>query len=65
MKLKIEIKLDNAAFEDDPNEISRILHDIATLKKLAYGYPQPRERENVYDFNGNNIGYWEITDEES
>jgi len=30
MKLKIELELDNAAFEDDPEEVGRILEGIAS-----------------------------------
>jgi len=60
MKLTIEINLDNAAFEDDPDELSRILRrfekeHIDTLWDF-------RDSGRLFDINGNAVGHWEITD---
>jgi hypothetical protein len=61
MKLKIEIKMDNAAFEEDSGgEAARI------LKKLVVGWAGSPLAEGEYwklmDYNGNCVGKAEITD---
>ena len=57
MKLKIEINMDNAAFEDNPeDEIRSILDDI---------YPEVMNRRKVKlrDSNGNTVGHYKITED--
>lgn len=56
MKFKAEIKLDNAAFEDNPEELSDIFKRIA---ERATDLHNPNSRF-VYDSNGNQVGHWEI-----
>jgi hypothetical protein len=60
MKLKIEIRLDNAAFEE-PNgpEAARILRDLAM--DLAEGHHEPGTIRNLRDVNGNVVGYAKVT----
>jgi len=55
--LRIEINLDNQAFED-PNEVERIL-DNANLGDLA---AEPCEIK-LYDSNGNVVGFATISDD--
>lgn len=59
MKLRIEIELDNAAFEDGgPGEVERILLDIASR------LPDPLDETNgklvLHDINGNWCGFARI-----
>ena len=51
MKAKIIINMDNAAFEDNPAELVRILQEIV----LFAVYDGPIERE-LTDINGNHVG---------
>lgn len=56
MKIKIEIKTDNAAFQDGmrEGEINRILSEVCD--KIVAG-----QVDGVcIDFNGNNVGKWEV-----
>lgn len=54
---KLEFKTGNAAFENAPEvETARILSDIAS--HLLNGY----KSRIVRDVNGNNIGSWELTE---
>ena len=60
MKLTIEIKLDNAAFEGDNGiEIARI------LRKLAAGmdgtFYTSGDSGDLRDHNGNTCGKWKVT----
>lgn len=57
MKLKININLDNAAFEDE-GEISRILRQLAD--KISYD--GRIDGGKIMDVNGNSVGTWEITE---
>jgi hypothetical protein len=60
MKLKLEIKMDNAAFEDHPgSEVARILRDFAdTIEEV----PMPvGSSESLRDINGNTVGQAKIT----
>jgi hypothetical protein len=58
MKLKIEITMDNAAFDDD-SEIGRILSDFSG--ELA-GYSVLSGQSGVLrDINGNACGSWKVT----
>lgn len=55
MRLKIEINMDNAAFEIYPErEINRILKKISLeiMAEETYG--------NCMDINGNKVGYYEM-----
>jgi hypothetical protein len=47
----IQINTDNAAFEDNPTELSDILESVATYYK-ENGY----FADYVYDSNGNKVG---------
>jgi hypothetical protein len=55
MKFTMEMNIDNASFEDDPEyEFQTIFKDIE-LRILGY------EKSGIIkDFNGNTIGQWEI-----
>jgi hypothetical protein len=62
MKLKIEIKMDNAAFEAD-GETRRFRNadePARILRKLAHGWQggtlEVGEIENLHDINGNHVG---------
>jgi hypothetical protein len=50
MELKIQVNLDNASFEDNPEEIKTLLENVAN--KVKAGYLQGL----VKDSNGNNVG---------
>lgn len=59
MKLKIEIKTDNAAFEDCPGmEIASILNQV--IESLGDGVINTGDGANLFDSNGNTVGSWEI-----
>ena len=54
MKLKLEISMDNAAFEDS-GELARILTELA--KKLACWDNSPKSMAvDIRDVNGNTVG---------
>lgn len=60
MKLRIEIDLSNAAF-DDIMETTRILGEIG----VHVGSNKDVEASGVcFDINGNRVGCWEIVDEQ-
>ena len=56
--LRIEIRLDNAAFEDDglQNELHSVLSAIQF--KIATG----QTVNKIYDSNGNNVGDFQIAE---
>lgn len=57
MKLKIEITLDNAAFEEAAGqEVNRILSDLP--ERLNF---KPGENIGLYDINGNHCGTAKVT----
>lgn len=60
MKLKIEIRLDNAAFEEMPwIEAGRILDELKERIKTPVfeeGYSA-----SLHDINGNKVGYAKVT----
>jgi hypothetical protein len=58
MNLKININLDNEAFEDQEGEISRILRQLA--EKISYD--GRIDGGKIMDVNGNSVGTWEITE---
>ena len=47
------VRMDNAAFEDDPSELSRILRMLADRFQ---NFGSCREDGNVADYNGNRVG---------
>lgn len=56
MKLKIEISLDNAAFEDNPEELREIFNKIEDqINEL-----EEEQTRSVFNSNSNSVGYWEI-----
>mgnify|MGYP001581700102 CR=1 FL=1 len=61
MKCKIEISMNNAAFEDS-GELARILNKAA---ELVSGDPETMMDGSVplRDINGNTVGYIEIDEE--
>ena len=62
MKLKLEINLDNAAFEESPDlEAANILSDLARrIREHGTASLSPTLR----DTNGNTVGSWEIESEQ-
>ena len=59
MEANISVKMDNAAFVEDPNpnyELGRILKELG--ERLMRG----RTQERLYDYNGNFVGTLEITE---
>ena len=56
MEIRINIETDNAAFEDDPRELARILQLIAA--KLGRGDTSGREK----DMNGNTVATFTVRD---
>ena len=56
MKITIDIKTDNAAFQDYPDELFDILNTVVN-RITGYG-----EREgNLRDSNGNTVGKFKVT----
>lgn len=53
---ELNIELENAAFEDDSSELSRILKELAD--KLDQGSTEPG---SVRDINGNKVGTYKFT----
>jgi hypothetical protein len=56
----LRIKMDNAAFEDDPGELARILRDLAD--KVENGVTDG-DQFVARDINGNKVGSLEIVAE--
>jgi hypothetical protein len=54
---EMHVKLDNAAFEDDPGELARIVAD--TAEALRYD----RTEGYLRDVNGNRVGHFAITED--
>ena len=64
-KITIEIKTENAAFDDGNNgntEAARILRDYADKLENGRGQAPWSNCLNLHDANGNTIGSVEITD---
>jgi hypothetical protein len=57
MKLKIEINMDNAAFEDNAEEEIRAILANVTPNMSKYSIIKLR------DSNGNTVGHYEITED--
>ncbi len=58
MEFNLTINLDNAAFSEGNNELSRILKSIADNFLFTCCH---EDKINVRDTNGNTVGYYEIT----
>jgi len=56
-RITINFHTDNAAFEDNPNELASILQSIANKVKED---PDYHKYQNVKDSNGNIIGTFKI-----
>jgi len=56
MKIVINIKTDNAAFQENHMELEEILHQAAC--NIAQDGARNR---NLYDSNGNNVGAYKVT----
>lgn len=57
MKLKIEITMDNAAFEDNGAECARILRKLSNdLDDLDESVLAPGQEVRLLDVNGNHVG---------
>ena len=62
MKFKLEFDMDNNAFwEDDKLNI----HEIKSVLDYVQHRVEYARNGNAVDINGNKIGQWEITDNES
>ena len=62
MQLKITIDMDNAAFEDDSEEASRILKVAADkLSSHLRNDPEADFSINLRDINGNRVGTASLT----
>ena len=67
MKLKLTIRMDNAAFENNEGpEVARILRRLAgeyEERNRLLGYPgAPRECTILKDVNGNTVGRAEVVE---
>ena len=59
MKFTMEVNMDNAAFEDSPeNELARILSVAAEQVKASY------MGRACQDINGNTVGQWNVEDDD-
>lgn len=58
MKFRMEISMDNAAFEDS-DELGNLIRQGAEQVKIQL----PGNWEPIRDSNGNTVGKWEITAE--
>jgi hypothetical protein len=56
MKIVININTDNAAFEDDPDQLFDLLNTVVN-KITGYGEKDGKLR----DGNGNNVGNFKVT----
>jgi len=60
MKVQIEVDTDNAAFEDDPGELFRVLKNAA---QQAHNMVNGAEASGILrDINGNTVGHVHIGD---
>lgn len=63
MTLKIEIEMDNAAFEEDPQgEPARILRHAANVIGAGNMGMVAEANMNLRDINGNKVGQAEVTE---
>ncbi len=57
MKMLVEVNMDNAAFEDDPAEITRVLHKAGDFAfQMMHG---GNDKVKLQDINGNTVGFIE------
>jgi len=65
MRIKIEFSCDNAAFEDNPDEISVVLQQAAeaveVLRLEIENMCATNVARELYDTNGNRVGYVRVT----
>ncbi len=59
MKFTLEIDMSNAAFEDNPSELSDCLRRV---RDALWVGASDAGSGTVCDSNGNNVGKWIITD---
>lgn len=59
MEFNCKIEMDGSAIKDDPDELARI------LRKVAYSVGAGDEDGRCRDANGNTVGMWSITGEDS
>ena len=59
MKFKLEIDMDNDAFDDDNLELGRILEVISTVVLWHAG---DLATQRVLDINGNVVGEWSFNE---
>ncbi len=60
MNFKLKVKMDNAAFEDDPGgEVARILRAVAE-KVEHHPHFSPGHSQPVRDYNGNEVGHFDV-----
>ena len=70
MKIRIEFSTANAAFEDDPHEINRIIKTAIPkvhsqrIRKSGCVCTTFEADDRLFDLNGNTCGTVEVTDEE-
>ena len=53
MDLRIEVNMDNAAFNDKGSEVARILRKLADRAEIGVNH---EFTNNIKDHNGNNVG---------
>lgn len=58
--LTITIRMDNAAFEDNPHEVNDILHSFITRTE-GHAALAPGEVMTLHDSNGNTVGEAKVT----
>ena len=64
MKFSLEIDMDNAAFEDDKYELTRILHGIASKAQWDnMGHANGEGPELIRDRNGARVGTYKGEEE--
>lgn len=56
MKILIECNLDNAAFEENPNELQEIV-----AQQIPHNL-KPGDDGKLKDSNGNTVGQWEVNE---
>ncbi len=61
MKLTITISMDNAAFEDNPDEVARILYEFSRSTQ-GHAALRPGDVRTLHDINGNAVGEAIVTD---
>lgn len=65
MRLEIELELDNAAFQDSPDEVKRILSELAEVLPFPpHATRLPGGVYNLHDSNGNHVGEAVIVNED-